>query len=151
VCVQGCSNNFSLWIYKKNYGICKNFSFFYLHIGLIPQFFLRRSHVMLLELCRCVVIFKTRFFNAQSHLTLTALHEHFLWHTRHLSCVSDRIGQCLLPQTSSLVTCDSMLGGLPNGLGTLCSGPACASIFLTRVYQKSLCDIFLPPHEEWRM
>ena len=39
----------------------------------------------------------------------------------------------MLPQTSSLETCDSMLGGLPNGLGTLRSGPACASIFLTRV------------------
>jgi len=47
-------------------------------------------------------------------------------HMQHLSCVSDRIGQCLLLQTSSLATCDSTLGGLPNGLGTLCSGPACA-------------------------
>ena len=69
-------------------------------------------------------------------------------HTRHLSCVSDGTGECLLPQTSSLATRDSMLGGLPNGLGTLRSGPACANIFLTRVYRKSLCDIFLSPHEE---
>ena len=58
-------------------------------------------------------------------------------HMRLLSCVSDGIGQCLLPQTSSLATCDSTLG-------TLRSGPACANIFLTRVYRKSLCDIFLP-------
>ena len=111
---------------------------------------------MLLEVCLCVVIFKTFFFKAQSHFTLTALHEYILCHTlalhtRHLSCVSDGIGQCLLPQTSSLATCDSTLGGLPNGLGILRSGPAYANIFLTRVYRKSLCDIFLPPHEEQRM
>jgi len=37
---------------------------------------------MLLKLCLCVVIFKICFFNAQSHFTLTALHEHFLRHTR---------------------------------------------------------------------
>ena len=39
----------------------QTFQFFYLHIGLIPQVFLGRSHVMLLELCLCVVIFKTCF------------------------------------------------------------------------------------------
>ena len=83
------------------------------------------------------------------HFTNTFCVTPLVLHTWHLSCVSDGIGQCLLLQTSSLVTCDSMLGGLPNGLGTLHSCPACASIFLTRVYRKSLCDIFLPPHEEW--
>ena len=108
---------------------------------------------MLLELCLCVVIFKTCFFNIQSQFTLTALHKHFLCHTpglthAALSCVSDGIGHCLLPQTSSLATCNSTLGGLSNGLGTLHSGPECAYIFLTRVYRKSLCDIFLPPHKE---
>jgi len=36
---------------------------------------------MLLELCLCVVIFKTSFFNAKSHLTLMALHRHFLCYT----------------------------------------------------------------------
>jgi hypothetical protein len=65
-------------------------------------------------------------------------------HTRHLSCVTEGVGQCLLPQTSSLATCFSTLGGLPNGLGTLHCGPGCASIFLTRVNRKSLCQIFLP-------
>ena len=40
---------------------------------------------MLLELCFCVAIFETRFFNAQSHFTLTALHEHFLCHTPGLT------------------------------------------------------------------
>ena len=40
----------------------QKFEFFDLHIGLIPQVFLGRSHVMLLELCLCVVIFKTCFF-----------------------------------------------------------------------------------------
>jgi hypothetical protein len=63
---------------KKLCGICKTFSFLYLHIGLIPQFFLRRSHVLLLELCLCVVIFKTCVFNAEPHFTRTALHEHVL-------------------------------------------------------------------------
>ena len=123
---------------QKNLGICKNLSFLYLHIGLIPQFFLRRSHVMLLELCLCVVIFKTTILKAQSHFTLTALPEHFFvtplaLQTRHLSCVSDGVDQCLLPQTSSLATRFSTLGGLPNCLVTLRSGPAYASIFLTRV------------------
>jgi len=136
------------------YGICKNFCFFYLHIDLIPQGFLRRSHVMLLELCLCVVIFKTWFFLTHSptshlrHFTNTFCVTPVALHTRHLSCVSDGTGECLLPQISSLATCDSMLGGLPNGLGTPRSGPACANIFLTRVYRKSLCDIFLSPHEE---
>ena len=127
-------------------------SFTYVHIGLIPQVFLRRSHVMLLEMCLCVVIFKTCFFNAQPHFTRNFTNTFCVTplalHTRHLSCISDGIGQCLLPHTSSLETCDSMLGGLSNGLGTLRSGPACANIFLTRVYRKSLCDIFLLPHEE---
>jgi len=40
---------------------------------------------MLLELCLCVVIFKTCFFNAQSHFTLTTLHEHFLCHAPGLT------------------------------------------------------------------
>ena len=39
----------------------------------------------MLELCLCVVIFKTCFFNAQSHFTLTALQENFLCHTRGLT------------------------------------------------------------------
>jgi len=49
---------------------------------------LQRASIMQdpsLELCLCVVIFKTCFFNAQSHLTLTALHEHFLYHTPGLT------------------------------------------------------------------
>jgi len=109
--------------------------------------------MMILELCLCVVIFKTSILKAQSHFTLTAHPEHFFvtplaLQTRHLSCVSDGVGQCLLPQTSSLATHFSTLGVLPNGLGTLRSGPACASIFLTRVNRKSLCEIFLPPQEE---
>ena len=68
----------------------QNFSFFYLHIGLIPQVFLRMSHMML-ELCLYVVIFKTCFFNAQSHFTLTALHEHFLCHTPGLTHVTPQL------------------------------------------------------------
>jgi len=82
------------------------------------------------------------------HFTNIFCVTHLALHTRNLGCISDGIGECLLPQTSSLATCDSMLGDLPNGLGTLRSGPACANIFLTRVYRKSLCDIFLPSHEE---
>ena len=105
---------------------------------------------MLLQLCLSVVVFKTCSFNTQSHFTLMALYKTFCvtplaLHTRHLSCISDGIGQCLLSQTSSLATCDLTLGGLPNGLGILCSGLPCANIFLTRVNKKkSLCQIFLP-------
>jgi hypothetical protein len=40
---------------------------------------------MLLELCLCVVIFKTCFFKAQSHFTLKALREHLLCHTPDLT------------------------------------------------------------------
>jgi len=40
---------------------------------------------MLLKLCLCVVIFKTRFFNTQSHFTVMALHEHFQCHTSGLT------------------------------------------------------------------
>jgi hypothetical protein len=39
-------------------------------------------------------------------------------------------------------------GGLPIGLGTLRFCPACAYKLLTRVNRKSLCEIFLNPHEE---
>jgi len=130
----------------------ENFSFIYLCIVLRPKFFLGRSHQMFLQLCLGVVVFVTCLFHTQSHVTRTALHENFFCLTpglmRHLSWVSDWVGQCLLPQTSSLVACDSTLGGLPNSLGILRSSPACANIFLTRVYRKSLCEIFLPPHEE---
>ena len=39
-------------------------------------------------------------------------------------------------------------GGLPIGLRTIRSCPACANKFPTRVSRKSLCEIFLPPSEE---
>jgi len=91
----------------------------------------------MLELCLCVVIFKTTILKAQSHITRHFQNTFFVTplalQTRHLSCVSDGVGQCLLPQTSRLATRFSTLDGLPNGLATPCSGPACASIFLTRV------------------
>jgi len=38
----------------------------------------------MLEVCLCVVIFNF-FFSAQSHLTLMALHKHFLCHTPGLT------------------------------------------------------------------
>jgi len=117
--------------------------------------FWRRSHVML-ELCLYVVIFKTSILKSESHFTLTSFPEFFIVtplaiQTRHLSCVSDGVGQCLLPLTSSLSTHLSVLCGLPNGLCTLRSSPTCASIFLTRVNKKSLCEISLSPQEKWRM
>ena len=40
---------------------------------------------MLLELCLCVVIFKTGILNTQSHFTLMALPEHFFCHTSSLT------------------------------------------------------------------
>ena len=101
---------------------------------------------MLLEHCLCVVIFKTCFFLTRSptshlrHFTNAFCVTPLALHTRHLSCVYDGVDQCLLRLTSSLATSDSTLDGVPNGLGILHSGPACANIFLTRVYRKSLCD-----------
>jgi hypothetical protein len=46
---------------------------------------------MLLELCLCVVIFKTCVLNAQSHFTLMALHEHFLCHTSSLTHTTSQL------------------------------------------------------------
>ena len=40
---------------------------------------------MLLELCLSVVILKMCFFHAETHFTLTALHEHLLCHTPGLT------------------------------------------------------------------
>ena len=107
------------------------------------SFFLRRLHVMLLELCLCVVIFKTNVLKAQSHFTLTALPEHFSCHT---SSLTDTTPQLRLRRGRPMFAAadfkpsDTLfnLGGLPNGLGTLRSGPACASIFLTGVNRKSM-------------
>jgi hypothetical protein len=45
----------------------------------------------MLELCICVVIFKTYFFNAQSHFTLMAFHEHFLCHALGLTHVTPQL------------------------------------------------------------
>ena len=58
---------------------------------------------MLLELCLCVVIFKTTILQAQSHITLTALPEHFFvtplaLQTRRLSCVSDGVAADFKPR-----------------------------------------------------
>jgi hypothetical protein len=109
---------------------------------------------MLLELCVCVEIFKTCFLLTLSptshlwHFMNTFFATPLVLHTRHLSCISDGLGQCLPLQAPSLAMCDSTLGGLPSGLGTLHSGPVYANIFLMRVYKKSLCEIYLPPHEE---
>ena len=131
----------------------KKFQFLLLTYWLDSPGFLKEVTPDVLELFLCVVNFKTCFLthSPNSHLrhfTNTSCITPLALHMRHLSCFSDGIGQCLLPQTSSLATCDSMLGGLPNGLGTLRSVPACSNMFLTRVYRKSLCDIFLPLHEE---
>jgi hypothetical protein len=83
---------------------------------------------MFLQLCLSVVVFETCLIYTLSHVILMALHENsvtpLVLQMRHLGCVLDWVGQCLLPQTSSLATCNSTLGGLPSGLGTLRSGPA---------------------------
>jgi hypothetical protein len=128
----------------------ENFQFPLLTYRLEAQIFLGRSHQAFLQLCLCVVVFETCSFHTLSHVTLMALNENFFvtplaLHTWRLSCISDQIGQCLLPQTSSLVTCDSTLDSLPSGLGTLRSDPACVNIFLTRVY-RNLYVKFSYPH-----
>jgi hypothetical protein len=41
--------------------------------------------------------------------------------------------------------------GLPTGIDGHGSCSACANISLIRVSQKSLCEIFFPPHEEKSM
>ena len=120
----------------------------------VSNSFLRRSRLMLLELCLSVVIFKTCFFNTQSQFTLMALHEHFLCHTPGLTHATIQLR--LRRDRPMFAVADFKPSDVGfnirwSGLGTLRSGPAWANIFLTRVYRKSLYDIFLPPHEEWRM
>ena len=46
---------------------------------------------MLLELCLCVVIFKTSILKAQSHFALTALPEHFFCHTSGLTDMTPQL------------------------------------------------------------
>ena len=92
---------------------------------------------MLLELCLSVVIFKTCFFNVQSHFTLTALHKHFTCHTPDLTHTTPQL--CLRQDRPMFAATDFESSDVQfnirwSGLGTLCSGPACANIFLTRVY-----------------
>jgi hypothetical protein len=60
-------------------------------------------------------------------------------------------GHCLLKLVSSLPMCAEAVGGLPTCLSSLHSCPATSSLFLRRVSQKSLCEIFFPSHEEKRM
>jgi hypothetical protein len=40
------------------------------------------------------------------------------------------------------------VGSLPTGLCTFLSCPACANKFHSRIFRKSLCEIFLPHNEE---
>jgi len=46
---------------------------------------------MLLELCLCVIIFKTSILKAQSHFTLTAFLEHFFCHTSSLTDMTPQL------------------------------------------------------------
>ena len=78
-----------------------------------------------------------------SHITETFLVTPFSAHT-HLLRVADGIGQCFLPRSSNLTTWMAAVGGLPIGLCTFRSCPACANKFLSRVFRKSLSEIFLP-------
>ena len=69
-------------------------------------------------------------------------------HTRLLLRVADEIDQCFLPRSSNLITWVAAARGLPIGLCTFRSCPACDSKFPSRVSRKSLREIFLPPSEE---
>jgi hypothetical protein len=129
-------------------------SFTYI-LARVPNF-LGTSHLMF-YICTLVWQFRNIFYILLTHSPTSHL-QHLMktfWtplalYRRNLSCISDRLGQSLLLQTSSLLTCASTLGGLPNGLGIICSVPACTNIFLMVANRKSLCEIFLPPHEEQR-
>jgi len=79
------------------------------------------------------------------HFTKTFFVTPLTLHMRHLSCVSDMVGQCLLPQTSSLPACNSALGGLPSGHGILRSGPHVPTYF-SQGYIKTLYVKFSYPH-----
>ena len=69
----------------------------------------------------------------------------FSTHARRLLRVADGIGHCFLPRSSNLTTWVAATGGLPIGLCTFRSCPACANKFPSRMFQKLLCKIFLPP------
>ena len=72
-------------------------------------------------------------------------------HSRHHLRVADGTGKYCLSRSSSLRTCVTAVGGLPTGLCTFLSCPACAKKFHSRVFRKPLCENFLPPNEEKRM
>jgi hypothetical protein len=100
---------------------------------------------MFSQLCLVVLVFETCLTHTVPSNTYGTSRKLFC-HTPAITHSTPQLrlrpaGQCLLPQTSSLATCDSTLGGLPSGLGTLCSGLACANILLTRVYRRSLCGL----------
>ena len=73
------------------------------------------------------------------HFTKTFFVTHLALHTRHLSCVSDRAGQCLLLQTSSLARYNSTFGGLPNGL----SWPVLCSSYLNSGTEGLVVNVFI--------
>jgi len=103
-----------------------------------------------------VVVPKACGITAQSYITLFAYHWNISGDTlgrtrRHLLRVADRIGQCFLSRSSSLRTWVTAASGLPIGLCTFRSCPAFTNKFHSRVFRKSLCEIFLLPNEEKRM
>ena len=83
--------------------------------------------------------------NATSHFThldLTVRVTSRSEHTRHRLLVGLRPGQCLLWRVSNLLMFADARAGLPTALDGRGSCPALASIFLTGVSRKSLCEIF---------
>jgi len=79
-----------------------------------------------------------------SHFVLTFLMRPPSEHTRHLLRVADRIGQCIMPRSSYLMTSAPVTGGLPIDLCTFDSCPACTNKFPSRVFRNSLYEIFYP-------
>jgi len=77
-----------------------------------------------------------------THLDLTVCVTLRSEHMQHRLLVGLQPGQCLLWRVSNLIMFADARTGLPTALDGRGSCPALASISLTRVSQKSLCEIF---------
>ena len=79
----------------------ENFQFRLLTYRLEAQIFLREVASDVLQLCLGVVVFKICLFRTQPHVTLTALHENFFFHTTAVTNTTPHL--CLRPSRPMFV------------------------------------------------
>ena len=114
------------------------------------------GRIDVLQVGLCMVIFKTVLIHTKCHITLDTSEYHRSLHDPPLNTRGIAVS-CYCGQASAYCDVSSLLvlleaeAGLPTGMDGRGSCPNRASISLIRVSQKSLCEIFFPPHEDKRM